>query len=450
MVLEAYSAVLTFLTFFLGLTVGPYQVELAVDYQAATVELYLDEQLIGTASGPPWTLSCDFGEALLPHKLVARALDPDGQELARATQWVNLPRAAAEATLVLTGGGEGIYKRAELAWQANDERAPEKITAFLDGEPVAMLEGRTIHLPAYDPETIHILSAELLFPGRQRARAELVFGGQHGEVVGSELTAVPLTLPSGGAPPDASELERWLTVRGEPVRVVAVEQAPAEVMVVRSAASQEALRHMGRQARAAIASRPPLGAATDPILVSGLSETDGLRLVSSRPTWVEDANGKPVALFPVSENVNGEGLGVSWGVTHLFFDHNSQEEERLAEAVAVAALEASATDRPRAVVVIRRGDKGVEESLESENVRRFLRALRVPLVYWRVDEPISGAEDGWGEPRVVGRLAELNRSVQELANLLRPQFVAWIGGIHLPQDVELAEEGRRRIAFASE
>src|SRR5215208_314117 len=96
---------IAFLTLFLGLLTGSHPVELSVSGPVAAVELRLNGAPIGTVSGPPWVQRVDLGAGLLPHELVARALDADGNELARARQWVNLPRPAAEVSIAVEGGG---------------------------------------------------------------------------------------------------------------------------------------------------------------------------------------------------------------------------------------------------------------------------------------------------------------------------------------------------------
>lgn len=102
---------IAFVTLFLGLTLGAYPVEVSVEGPVAAVELLLDGASVGRIAGPPWTGQVDFGTALQPHELVARALDAQGQEVARARQWINLPRPEAEAEVVLEGSAQGRPRR---------------------------------------------------------------------------------------------------------------------------------------------------------------------------------------------------------------------------------------------------------------------------------------------------------------------------------------------------
>ena len=235
-----------FLTFLLGLTVGVQRIELAVDHRVATVELLLDGERVALIAGAPWVAECDFGKALLPHHLEAIARDAEGRELDRAIQRVNLPREAVEATLRLEGGQDG-YTGAEVSWRVVDESEPEEIQISFDGEPLAV-DGRRVALPRYDPKLVHVLSAELIFARQLRAQVELAFGGEYGEEVSSELTAIPLELRrSGKELPTAEQVEAWLRVGDQPPRVAAVERGPREVVLVRDDASTITLRSLGRQ-----------------------------------------------------------------------------------------------------------------------------------------------------------------------------------------------------------
>ncbi|HSN88583.1 MAG TPA: hypothetical protein VL025_17610, partial [Thermoanaerobaculia bacterium] len=86
---------IAFLTLFFGLTLGSQPVELTVTGPVAAVEILLDGAPVARFDGPPWSGRIDFGQALLPHELVARALDDQGTEVSRVRQWVNLPRSHA-------------------------------------------------------------------------------------------------------------------------------------------------------------------------------------------------------------------------------------------------------------------------------------------------------------------------------------------------------------------
>src|SRR5688500_18434697 len=82
---------IVFLTLFLGLTVGRQQVAVTVSGPVARVEIALDGRTAAVISSAPWRANVDFGAHLVPRRLVARALDERGNELARVEQRINLP-----------------------------------------------------------------------------------------------------------------------------------------------------------------------------------------------------------------------------------------------------------------------------------------------------------------------------------------------------------------------
>ena len=110
---------IAFLTFFLGLVTGVQPVELTVtDPQIARVELRLDGRAVGVLRGSPWMLTCDFGEALAPHELVAVGYDSAGVAVGEARQWINLPRQRAEVDVVLEQGADQVARTARLVWSS--------------------------------------------------------------------------------------------------------------------------------------------------------------------------------------------------------------------------------------------------------------------------------------------------------------------------------------------
>ena len=182
------SMQIAFITLFLGLALGPHSVELAVEGPVASVELLLDGTVAGRIEEPPWKGEISFGSTLVPHELVARALDAEGREVARARQWVNLPRPPAEVEIVLEGTGNP--SKARLTWQSRTGAQPTSIHLTLDGRPLALGPDGRAALTAYDPESAHVLSAELHFPSNVVARRDAVFGGKYGSEVSTDLTAV--------------------------------------------------------------------------------------------------------------------------------------------------------------------------------------------------------------------------------------------------------------------
>jgi hypothetical protein len=184
---------------------------------------------------------------------------------------------------------------------------------------------------------------------------------------------------------------------------------------------------------------------------AGLRGSDALRLVGTRPTMVPARGGGWSALFPVSANVNGPTSGIAWVLTNLFFTSEATAEERLTEAVGVAALQAVGSNRPRALVLVRSSRSRDEEppgALQPGNVLAFLRELRVPFFYWLVGAARDRVVDAWGEPRTIRGWGGVNTAVEELVDGLRPQFLVWIEGLYQPGEIELAASAPAALRLA--
>src|SRR4051794_3619845 len=141
---------IAFLTLFFGLITGPYPVELTVSGPAASVEIEVDGRPAGALPRSPWKGTINFGSSLLPHQVVARALDAQGQELGRAEEWVNLAHPPSKAEIVLEGGGKGPPKAAKVAWTNLKGEKPHAVALTFDGITVPLDSDRRGTLPAHD------------------------------------------------------------------------------------------------------------------------------------------------------------------------------------------------------------------------------------------------------------------------------------------------------------
>src|SRR6185436_1287352 len=214
-------AQIAFLTLFLGLAAGSLPVELTVTGPVATVELLLDGAPAGRIVGPPWKGEIDLGPALAPHDLIARALDAQGNEIARVQQWLNLPRPPAEVDILLENGPAGRPAAARLTWQTVTGESPLAVAVTFDDKPLAVGADGRIRLPAWEPETSHVLTAVLRFSDALTARRDVVFGGRYGDQVATELTAVPVRVLPGKELPPPERMEGWFQAGGRPLRVAA-------------------------------------------------------------------------------------------------------------------------------------------------------------------------------------------------------------------------------------
>jgi hypothetical protein len=78
-------------------------------------------------------------------------------------------------------------------------------------------------------------------------------------------------------------------------------------------------------------------------------------------------------------------------------------------------------------------------AISPDAARRYLEALQVPLSVWSVART-GGETTPWGEVVDVSNLPAFERAVRALVRSLDRQVIAWIGGRHLPQTIELAGE----------
>lgn len=443
-------------TLFLGLILGQQPVELVVGEGVALVELLLDGEPVGETEEAPWTLPVDFGSQLEPHELVAVARDAEGEELGRATQWINLPRPPAEVEVVLAGGEDGRGTVALLSWESVLGREPLSMTATFDGSPLDGVDPRRLALPPHDPEQLHLLRVELVFSANLEAVTEVVFGGGYGNQTATELTAVPVFLERGGGPPSPEEMAGWFEIAGRPVAPVAVEEGPAEVVVVMDRPAQEALWRLASgwtagslEGEGGFLDRKVDGyRAGEDSVPAGLPRHD-LRLADGqvlRFLWpfsrVAGHQHVRYALFARSEDHPPDHGGVLWLLTAAQQPAFSLDEQRLADAVAVAGISAAGRGRRRAVLLVLSEEPSDASQLDPPEVRGYLSRLGVPLVVWSVGDVSARVKADWGEVRSVRRERWFRAAVTDLSRSLERQRVVWLEGLHLPQQVALSERAR--------
>lgn len=432
---------IAFVTLFLGLALGPFPVELTVQGPVAAVELMLDGAVAGRIEKPPWKGQIDFGSALVPHELVARALDAEGREMARTRQWVNLPRPAAEVEIVLEGAGPP--SRARLTWQSRTGEPPRSIQLTLDGRPLAVGTDGQAALPALDPESAHVLSAELRFPSSVVARRDVVFGGKYGSDVSTELTAVPVRVRRGMRKEDA--FRGLLLAGGKPLTVAAVDEGPAAVFVVRDLGSDEGLKELGNVKN----KRTVQGQGTNQRLTIesdflryeiGLRKEDEVRFLWPVPKTYS-GSGLPSELFDWSRAYTLRDGGMHWLLTRLAAAGATPGRQQLADAVAVAALQALSDSRPRAVVLVLGPAPEDASRYDPATVRQYLAAIRVPLFVWATDKEAAASPAlaaAWGKVEDVSTVTRLRGAVARLRDELESQRIVWVEGTHLPQSIALA------------
>ncbi len=432
---------ITYLTFFLGLVLGPQTIELAVAPEVSSVEIRLNGHPVGALSGEPWRLPVDFGTALLPQQLTVTAFDTEGAKLEVSHQWVNLPRSPAAVAVVLERGPDAVPTGARLSWESVYGDQPLAVSATFDGQPLEALPDRRLLLPRHDLEQIHLLRVEVAFTETVSALSELAWGGAFEDQVSSELTSIALRLVGDTELPEVAGLQGWLVAGGRSLEVVAVEKGSAEAVVVRDEDALGSLSRLQRQTSdllrvgtGANENRSHLRAALP------LAEDQGLRFIWPFPSWQESRSNR-FALFPSTLEFSSREAGVYGLLQGVRLARKPETDQRLAEAVVVAGLSASSRARRRAVVLVL-GRRAEDHSvLPPAEARRYLSALSVPFVVWAFDRS-KEHQARWGEVVDVSTLARLGEAVEDLREVLDRQRIVWVRGRPLPQQIRLTSAAR--------
>ncbi len=441
---------ISFLTLFFGLISGLVPVEVTVSGPVAAVELTMDDGAPVRLAKPPWKTTLDFGLALLPHRIVARALDEEGHELARTEEWANSPHPPAKAEIVLEAEKGGAPRAARVVWTSVLAGKPKSTSLTFDGRPLKLDEAGRAALPPHDLKTIHILAAEIQLQSNETVRKDVAYGGEYGSEISTELTAVPLRVPAGTLPP-LKNLHGWLTAGGKELNVAALEDGQAQLFIVRVPNDYEDTSKIGS-----------IGLMSADIqLEMRLDKEARIRFV---PPYTERVEGQDqeADLF----NISGEATYAHGGLPFLvrgalvegrtdkdprrrqrylagFSDHPTDKpvkrELRIADAVAVAGLQAMAENRRRAVLLVLKGDESEDHSLYAPGtVRRFLAAIHVPLFVWTLGKPAPlSLATAWGPSEQVDIVKNLYRASGSLRDELRAQRVVLVEGHHLPQSIAL-------------
>ena len=239
---------ISFVSLFVGFVVGIVNVQLMATAEVDRVELFLDGQVVAELR-EPFSRPVDLGCEPAPHELVAVAYDERGRVLSSARQWVNRPRATADLSLLVDGGGDSSPRTARLVWRALAGEVPRSVTVTFDGAVLPAPDPQRIELPEHDPAHVHLLRADIDFGRGVVASAEMIVGGPSRVEARSELSAIPLSIEEGAALPAPEGLAGWLEAGGLPLEIAAVEDGPVDVVVVGERSVPEALKRFGRRSR---------------------------------------------------------------------------------------------------------------------------------------------------------------------------------------------------------
>ena len=406
---------------------GTVPIRVIVGGPVASVEILLDGRAVATASPPTWEAEVDLGSAIAPHEVVARALDGDRAELARARQWLNLPRPPAEVEVLLERNTHGLATAGLVSWESLTGEAPRSVRASFNGKPLPVSAEHRLKVPSYDPDQVQLLTVELEFANAVRARKDLVLGGRTGEQAETELTAVPVR-PRSRRAPSVETLRGALRANGRPLTVVAVEEGAGSLIVVRDSAGARGLGSADSNRVRVVRRQGDFP----------LDRQSVVQLVWPRPASYP-GSAIPVELFPVSRELDGGAGGLHWILTRINEAYPSVQEPKFSDAVAVAGLKAYGTFRRRAVLLILQRGVRDTSAYKPEVVRDFLKLLRVPLFVWSIN---ASKEDlaGWTEAVDVSTDRGLRVAHQKIRDELESQRIVWTEGRFLPQDIALTDD----------
>jgi len=396
---------LVFLTFFLGLVSGPQTVSLKASPDIRMVAIVLDERKVATLQ-PPFTGTIDLGDRLAPRQLVAVGYDDRGNEVARATQILNVPHPPAEATIVLSDEA----RRAEIRWMEKTNEAPAEVRLTVDGQAVAVDTTYAAALPALDPATPHIVEAQIRFPSGAVARHDVtIAGGSYAGSVDSELTPV---IVDGDAQPE--KLSRCFDAR-----VSAVEKSHAFVVVVKDPNGTPATRVFAREFQLPqwqekmVQRIDPLDADTSAAILWPVMQE---RTREGNPT---------MAVYGSSQEFDASYVGMLWALTSNNRLIPGKAERRYADAVAVAGMLAAARGTRRAVVLFLQRGPADASSRDAASVRAYLQSIGVALHVWAV-APTREQRQAWGDVSDVSRPWDLANATKKLRADLASQTVVWL------------------------
>jgi len=428
-----------FLSLFVGLVIGVHKVDVTVSGPVARVEFRLDGEVVAELKDSPWVTQVDFGRKLLPVEFEAVAFDAGGLELGRDRQLLNLPGQRADAEIVAIRDESGVATAARLTWTSPEFNDPRKIDIELDGRELKVRPPYRINLTDIPEQRVHVLTADFEFSSDLIIRRELVFGpefeGQHD----SGLTAVAVVLDDLDELPPIEALGGWFVNAGSDLRVAALEKPGARVVLVRDptvvhrlAAMNPELDERRKKARRDASRRRLLDTFDDDV---------DLLTLSPEPL-VSDEGSDATLLFPFSAKPNPGSEGVVAGTIGTSPASLLAGPLMLSDAVAVAGIRAAEGNGRRAVILLLGQEREDGSRFSVEAARRYLSALRVPLIVWDLSGPTRDVPPGWGDSRPVDNVDDLVREVRRVRYQLDEQRIVWVNGRHLPQDIELSTKAK--------
>ena len=247
-----------------------------------------------------------------------------------------------------------------------------------------------------------------------------------GSELRTEITAVALRHEGRGRAPDLPG--DALRVGGGVATAVASENAPARVVVVRDPSALGAmLRLLGRSGvsySGSLSLMPSVSTNGGTVSQARLASGDALRFLWPQASSSSGRN-LPLELFQASHDFARPDGSVAWLLTHVVDPRASTDPPRLADAVAVAGLPAPGGHGRRAVLLILGGEKADPSQCEAATVVSYLRAVRVPLLVWRLERNRpGGASSAWRGRRDFERWVAIGSDFEPGA---RARGSSWFG-----------------------
>ena len=410
----------SFASLFVGLVFGIVNVQLVAAAGVDRVELFLDGLRVAELR-EPFTTAVDLGCDPAPHELVAVARDSRGKEVGRVRQWVNRPRATAEASFVVEPGRGERGRVARLTWRCLTAETPRSIRVTFDEKPLRVTDPGRIEIPPHDPAQVHALRAVLEFDGNVRATAEAILGGSRSAEAVTEMTAVAVVLDKGLSLPPAERLAGTFEAGGRPLEVAAVEEGPLDVVFVCEGSAFAPFRKLYESRKDPFAPELPLDL--------GFRFLWPVARMAAQTTMVS-------SIYPISSRLTPVDGTVGWvGTRRLEWPAFQRKGQRIADAVAVAALSAAEEERRRAVVLLLGPEAEDGSLLVPAEAVGFLEKLRVPLLVWSIGRTRSPEAARWPAGATIQTARQFDAAVSSLLEGLRSQRVVWVEGTHLPQAV---------------
>jgi hypothetical protein len=219
----------------------------------------------------------------------------------------------------------------------------------------------------------------------------------------------------------------WFLADGVPARVVAVDESPGDIVLVRDEAALSGLAQLRTN-------------------WSGDHKLPrGQRFWISWPVTRHPEHVAPgYEVFLRSRDLSGER-----SLSTILNEAESPDpyaHPRLADAVAMAGLSASARNNPRAVVLFLGPTRDVSK-LGPETVRGFLASLNVPLFVWSVPGVDAEGARRWNAPPPFETRGDFASAARTLTRAVGAQKIVWLEGAHLPNSIRLGPNARN-VAIA--